>query len=424
MASVWRQLGFAGASVVSSIGTAGGLCLCWKEGVYLEILSNSLSMISVRFSGVLNGPFWTAYCVYAPPVRGDRATFWDSLSLEVAAANNPWIVMGDLNMMTDQSEKFGGTSLSYTDCQGLRDFLEITGGVDLGSVGVFYTWSNGRDFQNLIRERLDRVIGDTSWIMSFPKAGVRTLPIKDSDHAPILLDLLFDRERFFTPFRFLDAWTRDPRCREVIQKAWELVVTGTRSFQLMSRLKESRKLLSKWNREVFGFCKAKLSMLEKLLVEVQSRTPTQDNLKLEADILLELEEVTKREQEIWRQKSRELWLQNGDRNTRFFHASTIIRRKRNFIGAVSDDGLEWIMERHAIGQYFRLRFMNVYSSSHCSPDLISEIFEGIAPAVTDAENFDLMRIPSRSEIKDVVWSLGQLKAPGPDEMPGRFYRAH
>ncbi|KAF4393544.1 hypothetical protein F8388_023348 [Cannabis sativa] len=251
MDGVWRRLGFAGGVVVGSSGAAGGLCLCWKEGIEIEVVSSTPSTITARFSRVLNGPVWTCFCVYAPPYRGERVTFWENLSIEVAAVVEPWVVVGDLNLILDQAEKVGGSPPARSDCQIFRDFLDVSGGVDLGSVGGFYTWSNGRDFSHLIRERLDRVVGDSSWIVAYPKAGVRSLAIKDSDHAPIVLDLLLDRERFSTPFRFLDAWTRDPGCREVIRQAWEIEVRGFKSFQLVTRLAESRRRLAKWNREKF-----------------------------------------------------------------------------------------------------------------------------------------------------------------------------
>lgn len=49
----------------------------------------------------------------------------------------------------------------------------------------------------------------------------------------------------------------------------------------------------------------------------------------EGDLLREFEIVLEQEELIWLQKSREKWVVYGDRNTKFFHMSTIIRRRRN-----------------------------------------------------------------------------------------------
>ncbi|CAA0806634.1 DNAse I-like superfamily protein, partial [Striga hermonthica] len=46
---------------------------------------------------------------------------------------------------------------------------------------------------------------------------------------------------------------------------------------------------------------------------------------------LDLDKAYSEEEQFWRAKSRALWIQAGDRNTRFFHAFTAQRRKRNSI---------------------------------------------------------------------------------------------
>ena len=54
------------------------------------------------------------------------------------------------------------------------------------------------------------------------------------------------------------------------------------------------------------------------------------------------------EEEIWALKSRVNWLVQGDRNTVFYHVSTLVRRKRNQILAIKDSVCEWIFEESAI----------------------------------------------------------------------------
>uniref|UniRef100_A0A803PEE7 RNase H type-1 domain-containing protein n=1 Tax=Cannabis sativa TaxID=3483 RepID=A0A803PEE7_CANSA len=421
MNPIWRSLGFGGASCVEASGSAGGLCLCWKAGVDVLIRSAESGVISGVFSNVLNGPDWTGLFIYGPPVRSDRAVFWEARIMEILSLDHPWVLVGDLNIISGQVDKFGGRAVEAEEGHHLSELLNVTGGVELGCTGNFFTWSNGRRLPSLVKERLDRAICDPGWMILYPKAGVKSLAIKESDHAPVLLDLLFDRERFKTPFRYLDVWSRDESCKVIIKEAWDIVVHGIKSFQLVSKLDNTRKSLSKWNRTHFGMCKEKLKALNRLLIEVQQHLPSDANLKLEADILLEMEEVETRQSEIWKQKSRELWYKDGDRNSRFFHAATVIRRKRNFIDTVSPDGLGWISGRNEVGNYFRERFISVLSSSSPPPPHLQTM---IQPMISDEINLELIRIPSATEIREVVWAMHPLKAPGPDGMPGKFYKDH
>ena len=55
-----------------------------------------------------------------------------------------------------------------------------------------------------------------------------------------------------------------------------------------------------------------------------------------------MNEWLRRNEAFWIQKSRELWLKDGDKNSRFFHLSTVIRRKRNSIDAIKNDFGEWL----------------------------------------------------------------------------------
>lgn len=120
-----------------------------------------------------------------------------------------------------------------------------------------------------------------------------------------------------------------------------------------------------------------------------------------------------------RQKSRELWLKERDRNTKFFHLSIVIRRKRNRINAIQD-GDKWLFKENDIAAYFKDNFEKLFTSDH--PSFNSEIEELINPCITEEDNNALTRIPLEEEIKKSIWSLHPLKSPGPNGFPGIFYR--
>lgn len=59
-------------------------------------------------------------------------------------------------------------------------------------------------------------------------------------------------------------------------------------------------------------------------------------VNLENELLKELDVVLSQEEELWVLKSRVNWMIQGDRNTSFYHVSTLVRRKRNKIMAIKD----------------------------------------------------------------------------------------
>lgn len=100
-----------------------------------------------------------------------------------------------------------------------------------------------------------------------------------------------------------------------------------------------------WNRDTFGNVfkrKKRLSLrlegVQRALAEHTSRAM----LKLERNLRDELKEMLLQEEMIWRQRARTEWLRCGDNNTKFFHMSTLIIRKRNRIEVLQDDHEAWI----------------------------------------------------------------------------------
>ena len=108
---------------------------------------------------------------------------------------------------------------------------------------------------------------------------------------------------------------------------------GLYSFILAAKLKALKGILKTWNKEVFG----KVEVKKK---EALHRVSFWDDLEKEKELVLEERgERTKAKEEFksWavleeislRQKSRELWLKEGDRNTGYFHRMANAHRRRN-----------------------------------------------------------------------------------------------
>lgn len=260
------------------------------------------------------------------------------------------------------------------------------------------------------------------WRLAFPNASIAHLGAINSDHAHILLETNPEDTFAHRPFRFEAVWIRDDRCTAVVEKAWNEEVRGSDFVKLYKKQAGTRDALCKWNKKVFGNCQSRINLLLQKIKDIQSNNDSADNGFFEATLQSELSEWLLRSEILWRQKSRELRLKEGDKNSKFFHLSTIIRRRHNHIDAVKGENGNWVTGSNRIREKFLQHFKELYKEEEVSfPDHLDNL---IRPCITDDENSDLCCTPTPEEIRLTLFNMQDLKAPGPDGFPVLFYKEY
>ena len=122
----------------------------------------------------------------------------------------------------------------------------------------------------------------------------------------------------------------------------------------------------------------------------------------------------------WKQKSRVLWLREGDRNTKYFHAKTKQRRARNRITRLRNSMNQWVSSEEDIEAVATDYFQQLFTTTN--PETIDETLRYITASVSDEMNQRLLRIPHDEEIKEATFAINPAKAPGPDGMTSLFYQ--
>ena len=92
---------------------------------------------------------WHMVACYGPTTYREKYFFWEDLADKIINLQEPWLLFGDLNEITEQSEKLGGRSI-HGKRLFLKLFIQEVGGADLGFANSCFTWQG-----NHIKEHFD-----------------------------------------------------------------------------------------------------------------------------------------------------------------------------------------------------------------------------------------------------------------------------
>lgn len=162
------------------------------------------------------------------------------------------------------------------------------------------------------------------------------------------------------PFRFQPFWLSHPEFLAVVSQAWEgnehQLPTVVAKFAVLARV---------WNKEVFGniFWKKKNLMARLLGVQrIIANQPSQRMINLQNALTDELNGILAMEEELWAMKSRTNWLIQEERNTAYFHLSTLAKHSRNRIVSIKNSLGDWITEIEEVKDAFQKGFVNLYQN--------------------------------------------------------------
>ena len=111
----------------------------------------------------------------------------------------------------------------------------------------------------------------------------------------------------------------------------------------------------------------------------------------------------------------------GDRNTTFYHVSTLVRRKRYQILAIKNAVGEWIYENNGVKEHIRDGFRDVFTSSFLSVPRVTPLAFRWQAKLSDEERTSISGIATEDEIRAALWSLKAFKAPGSDGLHVGFF---
>ncbi|XP_074347635.1 uncharacterized protein LOC141686501 [Apium graveolens] len=232
---------------------------------------------------------------------------------------------GDLNNVLGQQDKHGGAPYPNWLVEGFREVLMETGLIDMELTGHQFTWERGRGTSAWIEVRLDRALTTAGWLNIFPLAKLYNLEGASSDHNPILLvPEVVEKRADTVKFRFENAWLTEPMCKQLVIEGWE----GGNDTDIQTKIKVCSEKLFQWGKEVTG-----------------------------SSVIKEI---------FWRQRSKQLWLHSGDKNSKYFHASASSRRRTNQIHRLKNGEGSWIDWNEGLAEHITEHYDHLFEATQTS----------------------------------------------------------
>ncbi|KAK6145175.1 hypothetical protein DH2020_021995 [Rehmannia glutinosa] len=203
-----------------------------------------------------------------------------------------------------------------------------------------------------------------TWDSKAISSLVEHIDIYSSDHAFLFIQLNQNRHHTFQlgnrrrPFHFEAMWVKSKECEKVIQDHWNLDLTD-----IGNKIQNYQLGLLDWSKSEFGNLekrikdiKSEISKLKKGVIsrEVKDRL-LECNSQLES--LLALHEIK------WKQRAKQHWFREKDRNSKFFHAFATARKEVNTISSLCDDQGVAHTDHGKIEQIIGDYFVDIFATS-------------------------------------------------------------
>jgi len=121
-------------------------------------------------------------------------------------------------------------------------------------------------------------------------------------------------------------------------------------------------------------------------------------------------------------KTRSNWIVHGERNTSFFHLTTLIRRSFNKITCIENENGILTHDMEEVKSLFLDGFKSLYKTEMVSSSISYQVDMGWCVQIAQANVEALSLLPSDLEISNALFAMKPFKALGPDGIHVAFFQ--
>ncbi|XP_021991697.1 uncharacterized protein LOC110888476 [Helianthus annuus] len=348
--------------------------------VDVMVLTQSAQVLHIQVFCKANKSMFFCSLIYAANYYISRRDLWHSLRVHNGMVHDkPWVIMGDFNSALNIEDKSCGSSSITSSMRDFKDCLEEIEVFDINHTGLHFTWSQKPKEGIGLLKKIDRVLGNASFVSSYPESVAIFKPYGKSKPKP---------------FKFAKFLVHKPGFLDIVNGS------------CYSNLHEKVANLH-----------AKLEALQHDI----DMDPLNDVLRSqEAATLSDFQEALLDEERFLKQKSKVEWLRAGDANTAYFHSSLKCKNHFNRIDVISDSNGN-VFEGDNVAAAFVSHYEHFLG---CAGQISLQPCPDIFTYKLDSDTANHMVRPvTLEEIKSAMFSIGNDKAPGPDGYTAAFFKS-
>ncbi|GJW78224.1 RNA-directed DNA polymerase, eukaryota, reverse transcriptase zinc-binding domain protein [Tanacetum coccineum] len=333
------------------------------------------------------------YCsfVYALNSGIERRIPWDELQIAKTCINgSPWILMGDFNVTLSLSEHIAGKSTIDSDMNEFIDCVNTIEVEDVCKTGMHYTWIKSPSKPHTsIMKKLDRIMANEQFLDEYNQAYVVFHPFLVSDHSPAVIVLPQAMYRKKNSFKFANFVANKEEFSSIVKKGWSNKNGNT--FENVGKRRDKLKVAQ---------------------LVVDNDPFDGDKKEIASQMLSEYNMACSDEDKLLYHMVKIDWLQEGDRNTAYFHKVIKSRRNRNRIVRINNKQGIFVEGDNVVIEFVRHFEEFLGKADNVNPlDNLDNIFTN---KLTNEEALYMTREVTDREVKDVMFGINDSKAPGPD----------